>query len=79
MAGMLSPIGPYPGADGLRDPIFKGCTRPAMLAGVPMTWLLLSAGAALIAAPYLLYFVQDGRRPLLGVAVNDAGKPSATF
>lgn len=28
---------------------------------------------------YLLYFVQDGRRPLLGVAVNDAGKPSATF
>lgn len=57
MAGMPSPIGPYPGADGLRDPIFKGCTRPAMLAGVPMTWLLLSAGAALIAAPYLLYFV----------------------
>ena len=40
-----------------RDPIFKGCTRPAMLAGVPMTWLLLSAGGCLIAAPYLLYAV----------------------
>lgn len=40
-----------------RDPIFKGCTRPAMLVGVPMTWLLLSAGGALIAAPYLLYLV----------------------
>lgn len=41
----------------LSDPIFKGCTRPAMLLGVPMQWLLLSAGLALLAAPYLLYFV----------------------
>lgn len=41
----------------LHDPIFKGCTRPPMLAGVPMVWLLLPAGGALLIAPYLLYLV----------------------
>ena len=41
----------------LRDPVFKGCTRPAMLFGVPMPWMVLSGGAMMIAAPYLLYFV----------------------
>lgn len=40
-----------------RDPIFKGCTRPAMMLGVPMMWFLLSAGAFLLLAPYLLYLV----------------------
>lgn len=47
-----------PGArwDGeLRDPIFKGATRPAMLCGVPLVWLLVVSGAAVLLAPYLLY------------------------
>ena len=39
----------------IRDPIFKGCTRPAMLAGIPMQWMLLVTGAALLVAPWLLY------------------------
>lgn len=39
------------------DPIFKGCTRPPMLAGVPMLWLLLSAGVVLLLFFYLLYGV----------------------
>lgn len=41
----------------LRDPIFKGATRPAMLCGVPLVWLLAVTGAALIVAPYLLYMI----------------------
>jgi type IV secretion system protein VirB3 len=41
----------------VRDPIFKGCTRPAMLAGVPMQWMLGVSGGALLAAPWLLYGV----------------------
>ena len=45
--------------DGYRDPIFKGCTRPAMLAGVPepcTVALLLSGVATLLAGarrPYV--------------------------
>ena len=41
----------------LRDPIFKGATRPAMLCGVPLVWLLVVSGVALIIAPYLLYLL----------------------
>lgn len=29
----------------MRDPLFKGCTRPAMLLGVPATPLALCSGA----------------------------------
>ncbi|AOB28964.1 type IV secretion system protein VirB3 [Bordetella bronchiseptica] len=29
----------------MRDPLFKGCTRPAMLLGVPATSLALCSGA----------------------------------
>lgn len=41
----------------LRRPIFKGCTRPAMLAGVPMIWLLPTGFVALLLGMYLLSFV----------------------
>lgn len=32
----------------LRDPIFKGCTRPAMKMGIPLTPLVVVVGAALL-------------------------------
>lgn len=41
----------------LRDPIFKGATRPAMLCGVPLVWLLMVSGIAIVLAPYLLYWL----------------------
>lgn len=37
-----SPISP------LRDPVFKGCTRPAMLWGVPLVPFLIVGGGMLI-------------------------------
>ena len=37
-----SPISP------LRDPVFKGCTRPAMLWGVPLVPFLMVGGGMLI-------------------------------
>lgn len=40
-----------------RDPIFRGCTRPAMLAGVPMVPLLLVSGAFLLVAMWCIYLV----------------------
>lgn len=36
-----------------RDPIFKGCTRPAMLWGVPLTPLLVVMSALLLLAMWL--------------------------
>ncbi|MGE0315897.1 MAG: VirB3 family type IV secretion system protein [Lautropia sp.] len=41
----------------LADPIFKGCTRPPMLAGVPMFWMVVPAGIVLLLSPYLLYLL----------------------
>ncbi|MPV59453.1 conjugal transfer protein TraD [Burkholderia sp. HI2761] len=40
--------------DALTDPIFKGCTRPAMLWGVPLVPLLIVLGAVLIPAVWVL-------------------------
>ncbi|WP_206956016.1 type IV secretion system protein VirB3 [Trinickia acidisoli] len=34
----------------LRDPVFKGCTRPAMALGVPMVPLIIVGGACLLFA-----------------------------
>src|ERR1700722_10284977 len=34
--------------DPLRDPVFKGCTRPAMLWGVPLVPFLMVGGGMLI-------------------------------
>ncbi|MFL9989337.1 VirB3 family type IV secretion system protein [Paraburkholderia sediminicola] len=38
----------------LRDPVFKGCTRPAMLWGVPLVPLLMVGGGMLIPAIWAL-------------------------
>jgi type IV secretion system protein VirB3 len=40
-----------------RDPIFRGCTRPAMLAGVPMVPLLCVSGAFLLVVVWCVYLV----------------------
>jgi type IV secretion system protein VirB3 len=42
---------------GFRDPIFRGCTRPAMLAGVPMVPLLSVSGVFLLLAMWCVYLV----------------------
>lgn len=38
----------------LKDPVFKGCTRPAMLWGVPLVSALLVGGGMLIPAIWAL-------------------------
>jgi len=38
----------------LRDPVFKGCTRPAMLWGVPLVPTLMVGGGMLIPAIWAL-------------------------
>lgn len=43
--------------DGYRDPIFKGCTRPAMLAGVPLVPMVLSMIASFLAGMWSFYFI----------------------
>ena len=48
----------------LKDPIFKGCTRPAMLWGVPLVAFLLVGGGMLIPAIWALL-----ASPPLGVAI----------
>jgi type IV secretion system protein VirB3 len=43
--------------EGFRDPIFRGCTRPAMLAGVPMIPLLVVSGVFLLVTMWCVYLV----------------------
>lgn len=43
--------------DGFRDPIFKGCTRPAMLGGVPIVPLILICGLTLMIAVWSFYLI----------------------
>src|ERR1035438_9224099 len=43
--------------EGFRDPIFRGCTRPAMLAGVPMIPLVVVSGAFLLVTMWCVYLV----------------------
>lgn len=50
--------------EALSDPVFKGCTRPAMLWGVPLVPLLLISGSVLIPAVWVLI-----ARPIVGVAI----------
>lgn len=38
----------------LKDPVFKGCTRPAMLWGVPLVSALMVGGGMLIPAIWAL-------------------------
>jgi type IV secretion system protein VirB3 len=40
--------------DTLKDPVFKGCTRPAMLWGVPLVAFLLVVGGMLLPAIWAL-------------------------
>ncbi|WP_213305878.1 type IV secretion system protein VirB3 [Paraburkholderia sacchari] len=48
----------------LKDPVFKGCTRPAMLWGVPLVPFLVIGGSMLIPAIWAL-----PASPPLGVAI----------
>jgi type IV secretion system protein VirB3 len=48
----------------LKDPVFKGCTRPAMLWGVPLVAFLVVGGGMLIPAIWALL-----ASPPLGVAI----------
>ncbi|MGU7811643.1 type IV secretion system protein VirB3 [Burkholderia sp. AW49-1] len=48
----------------LKDPVFKGCTRPAMLWGVPLVPFLTIGGGMLIPAIWALL-----GSPPLGVAI----------
>jgi type IV secretion system protein VirB3 len=48
----------------LKDPVFKGCTRPAMLWGVPLVPFLMVSGGMLIPAIWALL-----ASPPLGVAI----------
>lgn len=48
----------------LRDPVFKGCTRPAMIWGVPLVAFLLVGGGMLIPAIWALL-----ASPPVGVAI----------
>lgn len=43
--------------DNYRDPIFKGCTRPAMLVGVPMIPFLVVTGFFLLTFIWTFYMV----------------------
>jgi type IV secretion system protein VirB3 len=43
--------------DDFRDPIFKGCTRPAMFLGVPMVPFLVVSGLFLVAGVWLMYLI----------------------
>lgn len=48
----------------LKDPVFKGCTRPAMLWGVPLVPFLMVGGGMLIPAIWALL-----ASPPLGVGI----------
>jgi type IV secretion system protein VirB3 len=48
----------------LKDPVFKGCTRPAMLWGVPLVPSLIAGGGMLIPAIWALL-----ASPPFGVAI----------
>ncbi|SHJ40602.1 type IV secretion system protein VirB3 [Paraburkholderia terricola] len=48
----------------LKDPVFKGCTRPAMLWDVPLVPALITGGGMLIPAIWALL-----ASPQLGVAI----------
>ena len=48
----------------LKDPVFKGCTRPAMLWGVPLVSALMVGGGMLIPAIWALL-----ASPLVGMGI----------
>ena len=54
----------------LRDPLFKACTRPAMMAGVPLVPLVLVVGAFLMLGSWTFLI-----SPTLGLLVIACGIP----
>ena len=44
-------------ADEFTDPLFKGCTRPAMVLGVPLVPFMVACGSVLILASYTTVLV----------------------
>ncbi len=53
---------------GFNDPFFKGCTRPAMFADVPMIPFLLVTGIFLLLAVWLFYLISPYVTLLLVIA-----------
>lgn len=51
-----------------RDPFFKGCTRPAMFAGVPILPMLLVSGVFLLLAVWSFYLLTPYVSLTLGMA-----------
>lgn len=51
----------------LRDPVFKGCTRPPMFMGVPLTPLIVFCGPVVILAMYTTLMWLALLPPLIGV------------
>lgn len=43
--------------DGFVDPFFRGCTRPAMLCGVPLMTMLLTTGVFVLTGVWGAYLV----------------------
>lgn len=51
----------------MRDPIFKGATRPAMMAGVPLVPFILVAGLHIIGCVWSLILI--GIMPAVAIAM----------
>lgn len=51
------------------DPIFKGCTRPAMLAGVPMGPMILVTGGSFLLGIWGLLLTQSIWPPFLMASI----------
>ena len=49
----------------LRDPLFKGCTRPAMLFGIPLVPLAIVSGMVILVSIWTTIFVSTLLVPLL--------------
>lgn len=51
------------------DPIFKGCTRPAMLAGVPMAPMVVVAGGCFLLGMWGMLILQSLWPPLVAATL----------
>lgn len=62
-----------------RDPIFKGCTRPAMLWGVPLTPLLVVLGFLLLMAMWFHILIAIAMFPAFFAMKMIASKDDQQF
>lgn len=53
--------------EAFQDPIFRGCTRPAMVAKVPLLPFLIVTGAFALPAGWLFYLVSPYASLILGL------------